>query len=88
MLVCVHSYYIGAFVFSSLLISIISAAAVVPAAEDHREGPHTLEQEREHALPQVCNSIFLAAQCGTSLFCFDDFYAAKVKVHVLNNQLM
>ena len=76
---------LGAFVFGSLLIIIISAAVVVPAAEDHREGPHTLEQEREHALPQVCNSIFL---CGTSLFCFDDFYAAKVKVHVLNNQLI
>ena len=64
MFVCMHTYYIGAFIFSSLLIIIIGAAVVIPAAEDHREGPHTLEQEREHALPQVCNSIFLTAQCS------------------------
>ena len=32
---------------------VISAAVVVPAAEDHREGPHTLEQQRGHAVTQV-----------------------------------
>ena len=53
MFVCMHTNYIGAFVFSSVLIITVSAAVVVPAAEDHRERPHTLEQQRGHAVPQV-----------------------------------
>ena len=68
---------------------IISTAVVARAAEDHRKEPHALEQQRGHAVPQVwCNSLFLAPQCGPGLFCFSDFYAAAVKMHVLSNQLM
>ena len=53
MFVCMHTNDIGAFVFSSVLIIIISTAVVVPAAEGHRERPHTLEQQRGHAVTQV-----------------------------------
>ena len=52
---------------------ILSATVVAPAAdaEDHREGPHTFEQQRGHGGPQVwCNSLFLAAQCSTSFVPF------------------
>ena len=48
---------------------IIRSAVVVPAAGDHREGPHALEQQRGHVVTQVwCNSLFLAPQCGTGGF--------------------
>ena len=32
---------------------ILSAAVIAPAAEDHREGTHTFEQQRGHGGPQV-----------------------------------
>ena len=32
---------------------LLSAVVVAPAAEDHREGPHTFEQQRGHGGPQV-----------------------------------
>ena len=37
----------------SLYCVVISAAVVVPAAEDHRDGPQTLEQQRGHTVTQV-----------------------------------
>ena len=30
-----------------------TTAVVAPAAEDHREGPHTFEQQRGHGVSQV-----------------------------------
>ena len=61
-----YSIYISEILYVHV---IVSAAAVVLAAEGHREGPHTLEQQRGHAVTQVkCNSLFLAAQCGTHVY--------------------
>ena len=45
-----HSIYISDILYVHM---IISAAVVVPAAEDHRERPHTLEQQRGLAVTQV-----------------------------------
>ena len=40
-------------VVAIILLMVISTAVVVPAAEGHGEGPHTLEQQRGHAVTQV-----------------------------------
>ena len=40
-------------VISNFVRMIINAAVVVPAAEGDREEPHTLEQQRGHAVTQV-----------------------------------
>ena len=85
---CVHAC-MRACMHECVCVCMHSACVVVPAAEGQRKGPHTLEQQRGHAVTQVWgNSLFIAAQCGTSLFCFDDFYAAEEKARVLSNQLI
>ena len=38
---------------SCVLLMTISTVDVVPAAEDHKEGPHTLEQQRGPVVTQV-----------------------------------
>ena len=45
--------YNNTFLLSCVLLMTISTAVVVPAAEDHREGPHTLEQQSGHVATQV-----------------------------------
>ena len=53
-----YSIYINEILYVHM---IVSAAAVVLAAEGHREGPHTLEQQRGHAVTQVkCNSLWVS----------------------------
>ena len=56
---CCHSIYshrgrdLQPVVHRLYVCVVISVAVVVPAAEGHREGPHTLDQQRGHAVPQV-----------------------------------
>ena len=37
----------------AVICVVICAPVLVPAAEDYREGPHTLELQRRHVVPQV-----------------------------------